>query len=86
MSVLSSLPRRIAFALKHRTLSRKVETSSKLLVYHEGKTVALKLRCPHQGAPLVDGYFERGALVCPWHGCRFGLDGKPESSGDRVHY
>ncbi len=27
--------------------------------------------CPHLGAPIVDGWIDRGQLVCPWHGSRF---------------
>ncbi len=27
--------------------------------------------CPHLGAPMADGWIDRGLLVCPWHGSRF---------------
>ncbi|MEM1060956.1 MAG: Rieske 2Fe-2S domain-containing protein [Planctomycetota bacterium] len=27
--------------------------------------------CPHAGAPLCDGAFEDGVVVCPWHAWRF---------------
>jgi nitrite reductase/ring-hydroxylating ferredoxin subunit len=27
--------------------------------------------CPHLSAPMVDGWLDRGQLVCPWHGSRF---------------
>ena len=85
---MRSLLARIAFALRHRTLGRKAVTSSKLLVFHRGRTVPLKLRCPHQGGPLAEGYFDGDCLVCPWHGCKFPLskDGAQETSGDRLHY
>lgn len=28
-------------------------------------------RCPHLGAPLSDGWIDRGRVVCPWHGSQF---------------
>lgn len=34
---------------------------------------ALGERCPHLGAPMVDGWLYRGELVCPWHGSCFAL-------------
>ena len=30
--------------------------------------------CPHLAAPMVDGWVDRGRLVCPWHGSRFALE------------
>ena len=27
--------------------------------------------CPHLGAPMSDGWVDRGRVVCPWHGSRF---------------
>jgi nitrite reductase/ring-hydroxylating ferredoxin subunit len=27
--------------------------------------------CPHLGAPMSDGWVDRGRVVCPWHGARF---------------
>jgi len=32
-------------------------------------------RCPHRGAPLSLGRLEAGALICPYHGWRFGRGG-----------
>ncbi|HEX8468311.1 MAG TPA: aromatic ring-hydroxylating dioxygenase subunit alpha [Allosphingosinicella sp.] len=32
-------------------------------------------RCPHRGAPLSRGRMESGAIVCPYHGWRFGRGG-----------
>lgn len=29
--------------------------------------------CPHLGAPMSDGWVDRGRLVCPWHGSRFDI-------------
>jgi nitrite reductase/ring-hydroxylating ferredoxin subunit/uncharacterized membrane protein len=30
--------------------------------------------CPHLAAPMVDGWVDRGRIVCPWHGSRFALE------------
>jgi len=33
--------------------------------------LAVGERCPHLGAPMSDGWIDRGRIVCPWHGSRF---------------
>lgn len=38
--------------------------------------VAARDRCPHRGAPLSAGTIKDSCLVCPYHGWRFGSDGK----------
>lgn len=38
-----------------------------------GRIYAVGERCPHLGAPMVDGWLYRGQLVCPWHGSCFDL-------------
>lgn len=30
--------------------------------------------CPHLGAPMSDGWTDRGRVVCPWHGSRFAYE------------
>ena len=37
---------------------------------------ALRDRCPHRGAPLSEGSFDGSAVTCPFHGWRFGADGR----------
>ena len=27
--------------------------------------------CPHLAAPMIDGWVDRGRIVCPWHGSQF---------------
>jgi len=39
-----------------------------------GKVYALRDSCPHQGAPLSDGYVENGCAVCVYHEWKFRLE------------
>lgn len=41
-----------------------------------GELFALRDRCPHRGAPLSEGQFDGVAITCPFHGWRFGADGR----------
>lgn len=43
------------------------------LVYHQGEWFAFSKKCPHAGAPLVDGWCEDGFVVCPYHRQKFNL-------------
>ena len=51
----------------------------------EGIAHAIGGRCPHRFAPLAQGEMIDGAIECPYHGLRFGMDGKcvfnPHQSG-----
>lgn len=42
----------------------------------DGMAKAIGGRCPHRFAPLGNGAVVDGALACPYHGLRFGGDGK----------
>lgn len=42
----------------------------------EGRVIALEDRCPHRGAPLSEGCVVGDGLACPYHGWRFGADGR----------
>jgi len=43
-----------------------------LVLLRDGENVlAVGEFCPHLGAPMVDGWLDRGQLVCAWHGSRF---------------
>lgn len=49
-----------------------------VLVATEDGLRAVGGMCPHQGAPMREGWLHRDELVCPWHGSRFHLDtGQP---------
>ncbi|WP_370245801.1 Rieske 2Fe-2S domain-containing protein [Acidipila sp. EB88] len=36
---------------------------------------AVEAKCPHAGAPLVDGAVCNGRLICPWHTATYALAG-----------
>ena len=44
-----------------------------LVVYDEGRVVALDNRCPHMGFPLHRGSVKDNVLTCPWHHARFDI-------------
>ena len=50
-----------------------VEYHRLLLLQHEGERYLVEARCPHLEHPLIEGWVEEGALLCPLHGYRFSL-------------
>ncbi|GAC1338196.1 MAG: Rieske (2Fe-2S) protein [Isosphaeraceae bacterium] len=40
--------------------------------------------CPHQGAPLCDGFVDDCAVTCSWHGWRFSLEDGRHLEGTRA--
>ncbi|WP_079610415.1 Rieske (2Fe-2S) protein, partial [Mycobacteroides abscessus] len=43
-----------------------------IVLGREGQSViAVGHYCPHLAAPMVDGWLDRGKIVCPWHGSQF---------------
>jgi ferredoxin-nitrite reductase len=51
----------------------EVEVSGKsIALFRSGERVyAIDAACPHEGAPLAQGTFEKGVVTCPWHGWTF---------------
>lgn len=48
----------------------------RLVVARDGEgPFVLDDRCPHRGAPLSLGRLKAGAIICPYHGWRFGRGG-----------
>ena len=39
----------------------------------DGEFFAVSNQCPHAAGPLVEGFIEKGRVVCPWHGWSFPL-------------
>jgi nitrite reductase/ring-hydroxylating ferredoxin subunit len=50
-----------------------------------GAAHVVEARCPHLGGDLAAGTVEEGALVCPFHGWRIGIDGKCAPGGRVAH-
>lgn len=42
-----------------------------VLYRSDDQVLAVGEYCPHLGAPMPDGWVDRGQIVCPWHGSRF---------------
>ncbi|HEV3156801.1 MAG TPA: non-heme iron oxygenase ferredoxin subunit [Candidatus Baltobacteraceae bacterium] len=53
------------------TLSLQVNGREVALFDIAGELFAIEGTCPHQGAPLADGWVEGHRVTCPWHGWCF---------------
>ncbi len=51
------------------------------MVRHKGVVTAFADECPHQGAPISNGWIWDGYLVCPWHGWAFDPHSGAASNG-----
>ncbi len=45
-----------------------------VLYRSDDRVLAVGALCPHLGAPMDDGWIDRGRIVCPWHGSRFACE------------
>lgn len=63
--------------LSAKPLQRKI-LGRELVLFRDsaGKAVALDATCPHRGANLAMGRIVDGEVECPFHGWRFGGDGR----------
>ena len=68
---------------RSRTLAanglRAVELNGEQIVLGreaDGRLFALRDRCPHRGMALSKGRLDADGLMCPFHGWRFGTDGR----------
>lgn len=57
------------------------ETEILLVHTEEGTLHAVEPKCPHAGAPLVEGAVCNGRLICPWHMGTFALAGEALPEG-----
>ncbi len=66
------------------------DESQILLVRVDGKIQATDNACPHYGAPLADGVYKEGMIVCPWHNTTFDAEtgklDRPPSLDDLTTY
>lgn len=59
-------------ALEAEKPTRVERADGALVLLRNGDhVVAVGDRCPHLGAPMADGWMDRGRVVCPWHGSTF---------------
>ena len=64
--------------------SRTVDVDGReIALFNVGGTIyALENACPHQGAPLADGWIEGATVTCTWHAWCFNLtDGRMAYGG-----
>jgi len=55
------------------------------LFKYDGEVFALNNVCPHQGAPLHEGFFDDGIVTCPLHAWDFDVrTGKVVGSTERA--
>lgn len=48
-----------------------------LVIYRvNGQVVVARDVCPHRGVPLTLGFHDEHGIICPYHGLRFGEDGR----------
>jgi nitrite reductase/ring-hydroxylating ferredoxin subunit/uncharacterized membrane protein len=58
-------------ALDGRPRRVEVDGVGVVLFRNGGRIMAVGAQCPHLGAPMCDGWIDRGRIVCPWHGSYF---------------
>ena len=51
----------------------------------DGVFYALENACPHQGAPIDDGFIDGLTVTCPWHGWCFRLTDGQMTLGAFAH-
>ncbi len=67
----SWMPVLAATALDGQPQRVAVDGVGVVLYRDDGQVIAVGEHCPHLGAPMSDGWIDRGRIVCPWHGSRF---------------
>lgn len=71
--------------IKERLAISVTVDSKPIAIYrYEGQLYALRDSCPHQNAPISDGYVDEGFAVCPHHGWKFKLENGCFSHNDLI--
>jgi nitrite reductase (NADH) small subunit/3-phenylpropionate/trans-cinnamate dioxygenase ferredoxin subunit len=65
-------------------ISVTIENKAIAIFRYEGNLYALRDSCPHQAAPISDGYVDEGFAVCPHHGWKFKLKDGSFSHNDML--
>ncbi|WP_342249959.1 Rieske 2Fe-2S domain-containing protein [Sphingomonas sp. OTU376] len=63
-------------ALGSKPVARRLMGTPVVLFLSAGKPVVMLDRCPHRALKLSDGCVQGGTIACPYHGWRFGADGR----------
>lgn len=63
-------------ALGKKPLARRLMGTPIVLFLSGDQPVAMLDRCPHRALKLSDGCVRGGTIACPYHGWRFGADGR----------
>ncbi len=55
-------------------------------LFKDGDVVhAIENRCPHEGAPLSEGFYDCGVVICPLHAWEFNIvTGRSRNGPERV--
>ena len=61
-----------------------IENHKIALFRHQGRVYALRDSCPHQGAPINQGYINEGCVVCPHHGWMFRVENGAFSNNENL--
>jgi nitrite reductase/ring-hydroxylating ferredoxin subunit len=67
-----------------RRLAVTVDDREIVLFNVDGTVYALENACPHQGAPLYDGWVQGTTVTCTWHAWCFNLTDGLMTHGGRV--
>jgi phenylpropionate dioxygenase-like ring-hydroxylating dioxygenase large terminal subunit len=68
-------PVAFASAVRRRPVAARLMGRRLVVARDSNGPFVLDDRCPHRGVPLSRGRIEAGAIVCPYHGWRFGRGG-----------
>jgi phenylpropionate dioxygenase-like ring-hydroxylating dioxygenase large terminal subunit len=62
--------------VRGKPIARRLMGTPIVLFESAGEPVAMLDRCPHRALQLSDGCVRAGTIACPYHGWRFGADGR----------
>jgi NAD(P)H-dependent nitrite reductase small subunit len=65
-------------------ISVTIENKPVAIFRYKGQLYALHDSCPHQNAPISEGYVDEGYAVCPHHGWKFRLESGSFSHNDLI--
>ncbi|MHB2154219.1 Rieske (2Fe-2S) protein [Calditrichota bacterium GD2] len=69
---------------ENKPFALTLEDQKIVLIRHQGRLLAFKDSCPHQGAPLSHGFVRDGQITCIYHGWKFNLDDGSFSANEKL--